>query len=68
MDVLRWGEAMQAVERDCLAPTLSLTPEQRVACLSDDPSAAVPEFSAGKLGLYAAGARLDQFQEPLRAR
>lgn len=56
-DIARWGEAMQAVERDCLAPGLELSPGERIACLSDDPSDPESWFSATKLGLYAAGAR-----------
>jgi hypothetical protein len=58
-DIKRWGTAMQAVDRDCFVP--ELTREQRIQCLSADPGS--HEFSAGKLGLYAAAARLAQFKD-----
>jgi hypothetical protein len=55
-DMRRWGAAMQAVETSCLSPSLTLTPEQRVACISDDPTDSTASFSASKLGFYAAAA------------
>jgi hypothetical protein len=58
-DIRRWGTQMKTIEDTCLSPTLTLTPAQRVACLSDDPADPLSTFSAGKVGLYAAGARLD---------
>ncbi len=62
-DVQRWGTTMKQVETDCLAPALGLTTAQRLACISEETdSAGNPTFSAGKLGLYAAGARSAQFK------
>lgn len=55
-DIQRWGAQMKAIEETCLSPTLTLTTEQRIACLKEDGS-----FSAGRLGLYAAGAKTAQF-------
>ncbi len=53
-DIRRWGAAMRSVESSCLAPTLSLSNAERVACLSDVPSSPTSTFSARKLGLYTA--------------
>src|SRR5690349_11784879 len=51
-DVLRWGQAMQNIENTCLSPSLTLTPEQRVLCLRENPTDPASAFTAGKLGLY----------------
>lgn len=56
-DVLRWGQAMQRIEHDCLDPALTMTSQERISCMSEEPDV----FSANKLGLYAAGAGLSQF-------
>ncbi len=61
-DIRRWGEAMKAVEDACLSPELELTAAQRLDCLRDDPSDPTSGWSAGKLGLYSAGARLSQLK------
>lgn len=55
-DIQRWGAQMKEVEDTCLSPSLSLTSEQRIECLKEDGF-----FSAGKLGLYAAGVKTAQF-------
>ncbi|MFO0737342.1 MAG: hypothetical protein U0270_15740 [Labilithrix sp.] len=55
-DIQRWGAQMKSIEETCLSPTLTLTNEQRIACLKEDGS-----FGAGKLGLYAAGVKTAQF-------
>jgi hypothetical protein len=62
-DIQRWGAALTSIETNCLATTLAMTPAQRVACLREDPSDATSMFSAEKLGLYAAGASLQQFSD-----
>ena len=55
-DIKRWGATMKSIEDNCLSPTLTLTNEQRIACLKDG-----DDFSPAKLGLYAAGAKTSQF-------
>jgi hypothetical protein len=64
-DVKRWGVAMKTVDTACLAPA-NLTAAQRLACLRDGPN-----FSAQKLGLYAAGASMPElsglFSDPGQA-
>jgi len=48
-DIRRWGEALTAVENQCLSPSLTLTAAERVACLRDGAT-----FTEAKLGFYAA--------------
>lgn len=62
-DVIRWGTAAKAVEDNCLAPSLNLSKEERIACLSDDPESTFQMFSAGKLGLYSTGVNLAGFRD-----
>lgn len=60
-----WGTRMAAVDAACF--TAQLTPKQRIDCLRNDPANPASGFSAGKLGLYAAGAHLPQFDSAFRA-
>jgi hypothetical protein len=62
-DIQRWGAALQSVESSCLSPTLTMTAAQRISCLREDPTDDTSGFSAEKLGLYAAGAALQQFSD-----
>ena len=66
-DVKRWGAAFTAVEAACLAPTLTLTAQQRIDCLRKDPTNPASPFAARKLGLYAAGAWLPELEALFKA-
>ncbi len=57
-NVRAWGDAMRAIDRACFAPR-NLDAKKRLECLRATPTT----FSAKKLGLYAAGASLPQFQD-----
>ena len=61
-DVTRWAAAWKSVNAECLDGALNLTDMQRVDCLRSDPSDPTSAFSAEKLGIAAAGAKLAQFQ------
>src|SRR5262249_12858353 len=62
-DIQRWGAALTTIESSCLSPSLSMTAAQRIDCLRDDPTDPTSTFSPDKLGLYAAGASLQQFSD-----
>jgi hypothetical protein len=62
-DIRRWGTALTAIETNCLSSTLTLTAAQRIACMRENPADPESAFSATKLGLYAAGAALQQFSD-----
>jgi hypothetical protein len=61
-EIRRWGASLRAVEDGCLASTLTLTPAERLACLREEPTDA-SGYTASKLGFYAAGAALPQFED-----
>src|SRR5262245_22199458 len=61
--ILRWGAALKDIETSCFDPASTMTAADRVNCLRDDPSDPTSTFSADKLGLYAAGAGLQQFSD-----
>ena len=62
-EIQRWGAALTNIENGCLSPSLTMTAAQRVDCLRDDPTDPTSTFSPDKLGLYAAGASLQQFSD-----
>lgn len=67
-DIVRWGAAAKAIQAECLAPTLPLTPLERIECLKDGDGTDAPKtFQAGKLGLYSAGAHLAEFEALFKA-
>lgn len=57
-----WGNTMKDVDDACFAPG-NLTPTERVNCLRSTPTNPSSNFSARRLGLYAAGASGDAFKD-----
>jgi hypothetical protein len=53
-----WGKSMQALQNECLAPTLAKTSAQRIDCLRGAGNAG---FDANRIGLFAAGANTSDF-------
>jgi hypothetical protein len=53
-----WGKSMQALQTECLAPTLTKTAAQRIDCLRGTSNAS---FDATRLGLLSAGANTAEF-------
>jgi hypothetical protein len=66
-EIRGWGESLKSIEATCLSSTLTMTPLERINCLKDSPADADSQFSASKLGLYAAGAALQQFEDLFKA-
>jgi hypothetical protein len=54
-DVRKWSTATFDVAQRCFSQATPLTPAQRIACLSDDPTNPQSSFSPKKMGVFAAG-------------
>lgn len=57
-----WGTTMQSLDAACFAPE-GLSAIDRVNCLRSTPTDPASAFSARRLGLYAAGTTLTQFEQ-----